>query len=147
VRSNLLPGDIGFGSEQFIHGNGPLFASAATHIGANGLRGDILRSAMQPTGQDRTIRELRCAFCQRDEGGLAHVLGKVRIADHAPRGGVNEIHVPPDQFGERRFGMVFRVGLQQLGVGLVVHSLRVAAAAKIGQELQRQDSRTPDSVE
>jgi hypothetical protein len=30
--------------------------------------------------------------------------------------------MPAHQFGERRIGAVFRVGTQQLGVSLIVHS-------------------------
>jgi len=47
----------------------------------------------------------------------------MRIANHPHGGGMDEIKMPTDQFGERRFGMAFGVGLKQLRVGLIVHSL------------------------
>jgi hypothetical protein len=46
----LVPRGVGFGGKQFIHGGGILFAGATPHIGADGLRGNVLRGAMQPAG-------------------------------------------------------------------------------------------------
>ena len=77
---------------------------------------------MQPTGQDRTIAEVHGALGQCHEHRLSHVLRDVRIANHAKRGRIYEINVTLHQLGEGRFGMLLRIGAQQLGIGLTVHS-------------------------
>lgn len=84
------------------------------HIGADGLRGDVLRRAIQPTGQHRAIHELAGVFRKGDEHALGYVFREMRIANHAQRGGMDEIHIAAHQLGERRFGAVFSVGEQQL---------------------------------
>ena len=105
---------VGFGGKQFVHDGSCLFAGTAAHVSADGLRGDVLRGAMQPTGQYRAIRELGGVFREGDEHTLGHVLSEVRIAHHAQRGRIDEIHVAAHQFSERRFRAVFSVGAQQL---------------------------------
>ena len=112
MRGDLFPDGVGF--VQFVHGGGLLFAGAAAHVGADGLRGDVLRGAMQPTGQHRTIRELGEVFRERDEHALSYIFREVRITNHPQRGGIDEIHMAAHQLGERWFGAVFRVGAQQL---------------------------------
>src|SRR5206468_820264 len=77
---------------------------------------------MQPAREQRALRELGGIFCQRDEHPLRHVVGEVRIANHSPRSGIDEIHVTAHEFGKRGFAAPLRVGAQQLGVRLVVHS-------------------------
>lgn len=51
---------------------------------------------------------------ERDEYALGYVFSKMRIANHAERGRIDEIHMAAHQNGERRFGAVFSVGAQQL---------------------------------
>jgi len=120
MRRDVFPGGIGF--VQFVHGGGLLFPGAAPHVGADGLRGDVLRGAMQPTGEHRAIRELGGVLREREEHALRHIFSEMRIANHAQRGGIDEIHVAAHQLGKRRFGAAFSVSAQQLRVGLVVHS-------------------------
>ena len=50
MRGDVLPARVGFGGKQFIHGGGLLFAGTTAHIGADGVRREVLRSAMQPAG-------------------------------------------------------------------------------------------------
>ena len=109
-----LTGDRDHGGKQFIHGGDLLFAGATAHISADGLSGDVLRGATQPTGQHRAIHELGGVFRECGEHALGHVLSEVRIANHAQRGGIDEIHLAAHQLGECRFGAVFSVGAQQL---------------------------------
>lgn len=66
--------------------------------------------------------ELRGVLGERDKHTLRHVFGLMRIADHPPRGGINEINVTAHQLGEGRFGTAAGVILQELLVGLRVHS-------------------------
>jgi hypothetical protein len=58
VRGNVFPSSAGFGSRPVIHGGGLRFMGSAPHIGTNGVGGEVLGRAMQPTGQDRALREL-----------------------------------------------------------------------------------------
>jgi len=101
MRRDVFPEAVGFGGKQFIHGSGLLFAGAAAHLGANGLGGDVLRLAMQPSGQDGALGELMGAPGQGHKRTLCHILGQVRVANHAQRGGIDEVKVPPHQFGKR----------------------------------------------
>ena len=113
---------VGFGGKQFVHGGGLLFAGAAAHIGADGFGREVLRRAMQPAGQDGAVRELPGILRQRHKHTLRHVLGQVRIANHAQRGGIDEVNVPAHQFGKRRFRPAPGVIAQELLVGQTVHS-------------------------
>ena len=97
------------------------------------LGGEVLRRAMQPAGQDGPVRELPGIPRQGHEHTLRHVLGQVRIADHAHGGGIDQVNVPAHQFGKRRFGAALGVIAQKLLVGQTVHYRIVAAAAQIGQ--------------
>jgi len=73
-----------------------------------------LRGAMQPTGEHRMICELAGAFGESNKDPLGHIFGEVWITHHSLRGGIDEIHVATHEFGERRFGTAFRVGLKEL---------------------------------
>src|SRR5205823_3420861 len=42
MRGNVLPSGVGFAGKQLVHSGGLLFAGATAHIGADGLRGDVL---------------------------------------------------------------------------------------------------------
>ena len=59
---------------------------------------------------------------QGEPGGLRHVLGQMRIANHPQRSGMDQISVPSDDLRERDFGLVFRIIPQELLVALFVHS-------------------------
>ena len=59
---------------------------------------------MQPSSQHRAFGELRGVLASAREGGLGHVLGEMRVAHHAARGGMDEVNVSADQFGERGVG-------------------------------------------
>ena len=123
MRGDVFPDGVGFGGKQFVHGGGLLFAGATAHIGADGVGREVLRRAMQPAGQDGTVRELPGILRQGHERALRHVLGQVRVANHAQRGGIDEVNVPAHQFGKRRFGAALGVIAQELLVGQTVHSL------------------------
>ena len=113
---------VGFVGKQIIHGGGLLIAVAAAHVGADSIGGDILRRAMQPAGQDGTLRELPRVLGQRDKRALRHVLGQVRVTDHSQRGGIDEVNVPSHEFGKRRFRSAAGVIPQELSIGQTVHS-------------------------
>jgi hypothetical protein len=57
---------------------------------------------MQPAGQHRTIRQLPGLPGESHKHRLRYILGQVHIANHAPRGRIDEVKVPPHQFGECR---------------------------------------------
>ena len=80
-----------------------LFALAAAHLGADGVRGEVLRGAMQPAEKRVVMGKIPCLFGQGEENGLRDILGKVGITNDAKRHGVNEIDVPLDQLGEGFF--------------------------------------------
>ena len=67
---------------------------------------------MQPAGQYPAICELGGILRERSKRALGDILGEVRIANHAQRGGIHEIHVPAHEFGEGCFRAAFSVGAQ-----------------------------------
>jgi hypothetical protein len=69
------------------------------------------------------IRESSGTPDQGHESPLRHVFSHVRIANHAQRRGINQVNMPPHQFGEGRFGPALRIIPQQLLIGQTVHSL------------------------
>ena len=69
------------------------------------------------------VRELPGILRQSHECNLRHVLGQVGVANHAQRGGIDEVNVSAHQFGKRHFRMVLGVIAQKLWVGQAVHSL------------------------
>ena len=122
LRSDLFPVVVGRGGEQIIHDGSLLFADPAADVGADGLRRDVLRGAMQPAGQHRAVGELTRVFRESDEDTLRHVLGEVRITHHAQRGRIDEIDVAPHEFREGGLGPPFGVLSQKLLVVQTVHS-------------------------
>jgi hypothetical protein len=109
VRGDMFPDDFGFGGKQFVHGGGLLFAGATPHIGADDVGGEVLRRAVQPAGEDRTIHELPRILCESHKHTLSHVLGQVRIANHAQGSGIDKVNVPSHEFGKRRLRAALRV--------------------------------------
>src|SRR5580765_1031494 len=85
-----------------------------------------------------------CTFRESDKHALCDVLGEVRVTNHTPRGGIDEIHVAPHQLVEGGFRTTFSVGLQQLRVGLTIHSLYVSRSRenRTGKEGVRQPRST-----
>ena len=54
LRSDFFPG--GFSIAILGHDGGFLFTGSAAHFTSDGVRGDVPRGAMQPTGENRMIR-------------------------------------------------------------------------------------------
>ncbi len=68
LRRDVFPDRVGFG--QFIHGDGLLFARTPAHFGADDIGGKVLRGAMQPAREHRTIRQLPGVLRQHDGNTL-----------------------------------------------------------------------------
>ena len=62
-----------------------------------------------------------------------HIFGQVRVAHHAQRSRIDEVNVPPRQFGKRGLRPAFGVLAQELLVGQLVHSWKSSRAPKTGQ--------------
>ena len=77
---------------------------------------------MQPAGQNGTVCELVSGSREGNKHALRHVLGQVRVANHAQRGGIDEVNVPAHQFGEGHLRPGLSVIAQKLLVGQIVHS-------------------------
>jgi len=54
LGSDFFPGRVRFSGRDLVHDSGLLFASAAADIRADGLGGNVLGRAMQPTGEHGT---------------------------------------------------------------------------------------------
>ncbi|HMJ64099.1 MAG TPA: hypothetical protein VK615_02020, partial [Candidatus Binatia bacterium] len=70
---------------------------------------------------NRTVSELSGIPSQRHKNTLGDVLGKVRIANHAQHGGINEINVPSHQLGKRGLRPAVSVIAQKALVGQILH--------------------------
>ena len=69
---------------------------------------------------------------ERGEHGLRHVLREVRIAADLPqRDRVNQIEMPPHEFGEGRLGFFLGVAAEQFGV-LVLSSVSYPLSSECG---------------
>ena len=120
MRRDLFPDGIGF--VQFIHGGGLLFPSTAPHIGADGVGCQILSCTVQPAGQDETSGKPWSILRQGHKHTLRNVFGQVRVPNHPQRGGIDEVNVPPHQFGKRRLRPALGVIAQELLVGQTLHA-------------------------
>ena len=70
------------------------------------FRGGKMRAGVKPAGQRFAARERTGLAREVGEDGLRHILRQMRVAVDLPqRGGIDEIDVPADQFGEGVFGM------------------------------------------
>ena len=56
------------------------------------------------------------------KGALRHILSEVGVANHPERSGIDEINVAAHQLGKGGLRMAAGVVLQELLVGLSVHS-------------------------
>ena len=63
--------------------------------------------------------ELPGILRQRHKHALRHVLGGMCVANHAQRGGVNQINVAPHELGESGFRPLFGVVGKKLVVGQI----------------------------
>ena len=77
---------------------------------------------MQPAGQHGMSREPVGVLRQGDKGALRHILRRVRVANHAQRGGIDQINMAPHEFSKRSFGAPLGVLGQKLVVGSMIHS-------------------------
>jgi hypothetical protein len=68
------------------------------------------------------IRELGRVLCQRYKNCLRYVLRRVGFANHAERGGIDQVNMSKHDLGKRGFGMVLCIVAQQLLVTLIIHS-------------------------
>jgi len=81
-----------------------------------------LGAGIKPGGQGSMLRQL-CGFSgEIGEDGLRDFLGERRVSVDLPeRGGINKIHIPPDDFLEGRLGGIVRITPEQFTV-CAVHS-------------------------
>ena len=88
-----------------------------------------MRAGVKPAGQVFTLPQRTGLARKVGEHRLRHVLRQMRVAIDLPeRGGIHQIHVPPDQFGKGILRIRFGEISQQFGVGC--HGVQVIAPAK-----------------
>lgn len=123
-RPQLFPVELVFGLiKEFGHGL-PFTVLAAGFVAAV-IEGKIAGGAAEPAGQRRLLGQAWCQPGRRARESEEHILGDLRREVrriHLPqRGGVDEVRVPVDEFGEHGLGAALGVVAQQLGVGLRLH--------------------------
>jgi hypothetical protein len=89
----------------------------AALFGAHGFGGSVVRAGVKPAGESLAANET-CRLARKvRENQLRHVLCQVRVAIQLPqRRRINEVEMPPHQFGEGIFGIGFRVAAQQFTI-------------------------------
>jgi len=104
-RKEVVPGRLGRGiAEEFIHGIGLLFPRLPPLFCAIGAQRYQARGRVEPAGQRGMLAEALRLPGEFSEDLLRHVLGAMDVAAcQSQRGGIDEIHVPPNQFGESGF--------------------------------------------
>ena len=68
------------------------------HIGAHGIGRKVMCCAMQPTGQNRPVRQSRGVAREGQKNLLRHVFGKLLVSNQAQGNGIHEISVPTHDF-------------------------------------------------
>src|SRR5471030_507275 len=83
-----------------------LFARVAAGVGAEQPGGGEPRGFIEPAGEQSFFAQPRRLARKDDEDGLRHVVRVAVVAGAAPRDGIDEVDVPPHEFGEGRLGIV-----------------------------------------
>ena len=68
------------------------------------------------------MTELSGVMSKRGEYRLGDIFSQVPIRHHPQCAGINQIKIPPDQYGKRFFRAVLGILSQQLLIRLIVHS-------------------------
>ena len=77
-----------------------------------------MRAGVKPAGQDARRASGRGLAREVGENRLGHVLRQVRVAVDLPqRRGIDQVDVPPHQFGKGLFGFGPGVAAEQFGIG------------------------------
>jgi hypothetical protein len=97
-----------------MHGGGSLFAVAPAQFAALGGGRDITGVTMEPAGEG-TLGTQQTGFARKiQENCLRYVSGQPGVScDLANRNGINEVNVPPNQFGKRVFRTLVNPGAEQ----------------------------------
>lgn len=83
------------------HFGGLLFVTGTARLHPKNISRGEAGGFEKPGGKDRVSPQVRRPPCQGYEHDLGHILGRRRVADLSQGDGIDEIHVPPDQFGKR----------------------------------------------
>ena len=100
---------------------------------ADDIHGGATGDFIEPRADDGVVRETRGVEGEIEEGGLGDFFGELRRANLPERGGMDEIDVTADEFGEGVFGVVVGVAREELqvaGVGGVTHCQKYIAAGQ-----------------
>jgi hypothetical protein len=96
--------------EKFIHGIGLLFARLPALLGAVGVQCHPACRRVKPSGKGGMFGEALSLPGKFGKNLLSHIFGAMRVtAYQTKRGRINQVHMPPNQFGKggfRLFGSV-----------------------------------------
>ena len=118
---------VGGGGVHGIHLGGDLFAQLAAGFAADDINGGAAGDLIEPRGEDGVGREAVRVAGEVGEGGLGDFLGELRRADLPERGGMDEVEVAADEFGEGVLGVLAGVAREQLQVGVAHFHQYIAA--------------------
>ncbi len=112
---------------------GLLFAMMTTLLAAHGLGGGEMSAGIKPADQGFAFRQGRGLAREIREDRLRHILREMRVAIHLPqRRRIDQVHVPPHQFGKGILRICFGIPAKQFTIGC--HSRSIAPGrAETGQ--------------
>ena len=129
---------VGGGGVHGVQFAGDLFAQLAAGFAADDINGGAAGDLVEPRGEDGVGREAVRLAGEVGEGGLGDLLGQLRRADLAQRGGEDEVEVAADDLGEGLLGMLPGIAFKQLQVTVAHLHEYIAAVAVTGQKKRRQ---------
>ena len=120
-------------------GGGDLFATAATHLGAETRLGLQDGRPMEPSRNGFVSGERGSLAGEVDEDVLGDFLGQAGVSDLSQSGGEDQVHMPAYQGTKRRFRSVPCVRSHQIAVGRRGRSVHLTP--KLPHPLQTGQSR------
>jgi hypothetical protein len=94
-------GPAGRGLVQFTHLDGDLFARLSPRFRANDINGSVARDLVKPGAQNGVRGQFGGVASEVGEDGLGDFLRELRGPDLPESGGIDQVHVPAHERGER----------------------------------------------
>jgi CubicO group peptidase (beta-lactamase class C family) len=82
------------------------------------LNRGVASDLIEPGGEHRVRCEAMRVVGKIDESGLGDLFGKLRRADLAQRGPIDQVEVSPDEFGEGVLGVLLGIAREKFQVGI-----------------------------
>jgi hypothetical protein len=143
VQDRFDVGPVGGGGAHSLEFAGDFFAELPAGFAPNHINGGPAGDLIEPRAEDGIGREAMRPAREVGESGVGDLLGELRGADLAERGGEDQIKVAADQSGKGIFGAVSGVARKQLQVRVAHLQEYIAAAINTGPKNCVRGARSP----